>query len=661
MLIFVLLLTLPGASAFAATEIEFTPTTIEYLSELTLPDGEDAPVEEINDMLPASDEITDPINGTDDNNGGDIPPAPAIPVTRIVLPAPPTLNVGTNFTFSPTFTPADFTSTETTVTWTSSVPRVATVNNGGVVTPLDNGTTRITVQAITEGGSLVSASADLTVRVPATSVRFPGARTVDTGRRHQINPVIQPANFNARDTRITWTSSNPFVGTINARGEFSPLRRGSTNITVRVQTTGGQALTATQRVNVRVRATGITTMESLRIVRGRQVSLPAVVQPFDANNRDRRFTSSNTRVIRIDSTTGRMTARNVGTSRITVRSVDGRHVARVTVRVVQNHVRLRNFTLQNPRTERTINIGRSVRIRAIPQPANATNFRPVFTSNNTQVARVDRTGTVTGLRNGSARITVRQGDITRSVVVRVGTLRAQSLTLNRSSAAMVAGESVQLTPTVRPENTNPARIRWSSSDTRVATVDANGRVRAVRDGRATITARTWNNREARVTITVRPFSYVRNVGLRFNGPLVRRANTTGIVLHHTVGNINIQQTHQIHINRGMRGAAYHFLIDRNGVVWQGRPTNMAGGHVRGNLNNRTIGVAWVGNFENERLTPAAKRSGERLIRDILRTHPNITWIHGHRDLRTRIDPNQSATACPGRNFPTQHFRSLLRR
>ena len=657
-LTFVLLLTLPGTTAFAALELGYAPPNMEA----SLDNFADSIGPSVNTASGTHD-VQDPaISDIDGLTLSGDPQVPAIPVTSITLPAPPpVLNVGTNFTFSPTFIPTDFSSQETTITWISSVPRVATVSDSGVVTPLDNGVTRITIQAITEGGTLVTAFADITVRVPATSVRFPGARTVDTGRRHQLNATIAPANFNARDTRITWTSSNPFVGTVNARGEFNPLRRGSTNITIRVQTTGGQALTATQRVTVRARATGITTLESLRIVRGRQVSLPAVVQPFDAHNRDRRFTSSNTRVIRIDSRTGLMTARNVGTSRITVRSVDGRHVARVTVRVVANHVRLQNFTIQSPRTERTINIGRTVRIRAIPQPATATNFRPVFTSNNTQVARVDRTGTVTGLRNGSARITVQQGNISRSIVVRVGTLRAQSITLNRSSAPMVAGETIQLTSTVLPANTNPARVRWSSTNPRVATVDANGRVRALRDGRATIIARTWNNREASVNINVRPFSYVRNVGLRFNGPLVRRANTTGIVLHHTVGNITIQQTHQIHINRGMRGAAYHFLIDREGRVWQGRPLNMAGGHVRGALNNRTIGVAWVGNFQNEHITPAAKRSGERVIRDILRTHPNIRWIHGHGTLRTAIDPTQTPTACPGRNFPTQHFRNMLRR
>jgi len=225
---------------------------------------------------------------------------------------------------------------------------------------------------------------------------------------------------------------------------------------------------------------------------------------------------------------------------------------------------------------------------------------------------------------------------------------------------MGAGQSMQLRATVAPADTSPNRVWWSSSDPSVVRVNDNGVIRAMGNGRATITARTWNNRTATVNVRVRPFHYVRDVGLRFSGRLTPRTQTTGIVLHHTVGDIDIHQTHRIHQGVGMYGIAYHFLIDREGRVWQGRPMNMGGGHVRGNLNMTTVGIAWRGNFQNERMTPAARAAGEQLIRDLLRTYPSIRWIHGHGSLRTHIDSNQTATACPGRNFPTQHFRNLLR-
>jgi len=507
-------------------------------------------------------------------------PPPAIPVTQIILPGNFIFNRSSTQTLNPVFSPSNFTVSETTIRWSSSDTAVATVNAAGEVRAIDRGTARITVTAVTSGGREVSASTNIRVRVPVTAVTLPNSRTFETGQRHQLSPTFTPSNFNETETTITWRSSNPRIATVNDRGQVNPLRRGTTTISVTVQTTSGARVSASTRVTVRVRATGVRTLQSLRMVRGRTVSLPATVQPFDSHNRQRRFSSSNTRVVSINNTTGRMTARAVGSARITVRSVDGSHTARFTVHVVPRAVRLQTFRIPNPRVDRGVRIGGTIRIRVNPIPANATHFMPRFTSSNPSIARVDRTGTVTGLRDGTVRITARQGNISRSVRVHVG--------------------------------------------------------------------------------ATRPFYYVQNVNLRFRGTLTRRSSTTGIVLHHTVGNINIRQTHDIHLRRGMRGVAYHFLIDRQGVVWQGRPLNMAGGHVRGNLNNTTIGVAWVGNFENEQLTPAARAAGEKLIRDILRTHPDVRWIHGHRDLRTRIDSSQSATACPGRNFPTQHFRNLLR-
>ena len=499
------------------------------------------------------------------------------------------------------------------------------------------------------------------VPIRVSSVRLPALGTIDNGRTRNLQATFQPTNFTRNQTTISWHSSNTRVATVNNNGQLRAVGRGTATITVSARTADGATVSARQNVTVRQRVNGISTVPSLRMVRGRTATLPAIPQPFNANERRVRFSSNNPRVVSINAH-GEMRARSTGVARITIRSVDGGHRAQVNVRVVPRAVGLRNFTLQHPNTERTVNVGARTRLRANPVPANATHFMPRFTSSNPSVARVDRSGMITGVSHGSARITVEQGTIRRSVMVRVGSVRAQSISLNLRSATVVAGNNVQLRANVSPASTNPSGIRWSSSNTRIATVNNQGQVRGLREGRAVISARTWNNRLAQFTVNVRPapFSYVQNANLRFTSPPQRRRSTEGIVLHHTVGNINVQQTHRIHIDRGMWGIAYHFLIDRQGRVWQGRPLDTGGGHVRGALNERTIGIAWVGNFENEHITPAARTSGERLINDILRAYPSIRWIHGHGSLRTHIDSTQTATACPGRNFPTAHFRRLLR-
>ena len=68
---------------------------------------------------------------------------------------------------------------------------------------------------------------------------------------------------------------------------------------------------------------------------------------------------------------------------------------------------------------------------------------------------------------------------------------ATNITLTPESAILTQkGETVQLIATVTPENTLDKKVIWSSSDSSVATVDANGLVTAVSNGTVIITATT---------------------------------------------------------------------------------------------------------------------------------------------------------------------------
>jgi len=62
--------------------------------------------------------------------------------------------------------------------------------------------------------------------------------------------------------------------------------------------------------------------------------------------------------------------------------------------------------------------------------------------------------------------------------------------LDKSTAALTVGKTVQLNATVSPSNATNKGLTWASSDTTVATVDANGNVKGVKSGAATITVTT---------------------------------------------------------------------------------------------------------------------------------------------------------------------------
>ena len=82
---------------------------------------------------------------------------------------------------------------------------------------------------------------------------------------------------------------------------------------------------------------------------------------------------------------------------------------------------------------------------------------------------------------------------------------AASVTLSQTRVTLTsAGETIQLTATVLPENANDKSVTWSSSNTNVATVSKTGLVTAVANGTATITATTndGSNKSATCKVTV---------------------------------------------------------------------------------------------------------------------------------------------------------------
>ena len=64
----------------------------------------------------------------------------------------------------------------------------------------------------------------------------------------------------------------------------------------------------------------------------------------------------------------------------------------------------------------------------------------------------------------------------------------ESVTLDKESLTLYTGDSYTLTATILPENATDKTLNWSSSNENVATVDANGAVKAIGNGVATITA-----------------------------------------------------------------------------------------------------------------------------------------------------------------------------
>lgn len=190
-----------------------------------------------------------------------------------------------------------------------------------------------------------------------------------------------------------------------------------------------------------------------------------------------------------------------------------------------------------------LDMGETATLSALVFPENATNVTLRWVSSDPSVATVDKEGTVTAVKEGSAVIKVSAGDksatcsvtvndpSTRAVAVTGISLDAVSINLDEENTVAV------LTATILPENATDKSVTWSSSDESVVTVQ-NGVVSAVGAGQAIITASSSNNLRATCAVFV--------TGNFNTGPIIPSdGSVTGIVLNKTILSLTIGETDQL--------------------------------------------------------------------------------------------------------------------
>lgn len=154
--------------------------------------------------------------------------------------------------------------------------------------------------------------------------------------------------------------------------------------------------------------------------------------------------------------------------------------------------------------DRRVSVGGTIQINAKIEPANATITGLEWTSEQPKIASVDEYGVVTGLTKGQATIRARAVDGTkRSASIQITVAQQPTeITLDTSYFTIPVGSGKTLRPTVLPANANDKNVVWSSSDERIAKVNSSGRVTPVHAGSCVITCTSKNFPEVSTTAYV---------------------------------------------------------------------------------------------------------------------------------------------------------------
>ncbi len=167
---------------------------------------------------------------------------PTIAVTGVSLTCPQVeIKVGDTLTLTGNVLPID--ATNSTISWTSSDPTIATINNG-VLTALKAGTTTITITS-EDGGFVSSCTITVVKKVTGVTLACPSESLIAGGSTLAITPNVLPVD--ASNKTLVWASSDAKVASV-VNGVVTPLAVGNTTISATTNDGGFKATCAIEVV-----------------------------------------------------------------------------------------------------------------------------------------------------------------------------------------------------------------------------------------------------------------------------------------------------------------------------------------------------------------------------------------------------------------------------
>lgn len=309
-------------------------------------------------------------------------------------------------------------------------------------------------------------------------------------------------------TKITYESSNPEIAKVNATGMITAVSAGETAIKVTaVFEDGGILETTAQAVvyvpvnNIKVpqgKVTGFVGLET-------DLKELVTVSPDNATDKKLIYSVSDETIASV-SEDGILKGLRGGNVTITITSAEETQQpknAKINVAINQA---VSKITLN--KSEITVGKGKNQKLEAQVSPTDATNQNVTWTSSEPKIATVAANGTVTGVKGGTVTITCTAKDGSgASASAKVTVITAvNSIQMSKRQIAVMKGSSTSVSYTLLPNDATNKNIKWTSSNTNVATVDSKGKITGVRKGTCTITAEATDGSgvSASTTLYVEP-------------------------------------------------------------------------------------------------------------------------------------------------------------
>jgi len=305
--------------------------------------------------------------------------------------------------------------------------------------------------------------------------------TIQSGKT--VNLKVKYLPENATNKTIKWTSGNTNVAEVSSEGVVKAKATGTSVITARTHNAVITVFTV-RVVPAESSALSIDKL-SVSINPGEKEQLEAIFTPQSEDDKVI-WKSDNTDVATV-SENGLVTAKKSGTAVITAMSSKDPSVYATCEVVVITPV----TGVEIDKTRLEIKVGYNEKLTAGVLPETASYKGITWISSDESIVRVSQSGEVTAVSIGTAVVTassIYNPSLKAVCTVKVIPVPVEEIKLDKQTVTLYPDEYILINAEVLPSNASDKRVAWKSENTNIATVTAEGLVKAVNIGETKIIA-----------------------------------------------------------------------------------------------------------------------------------------------------------------------------
>lgn len=382
--------------------------------------------------------------------------------------------------------PAD--ATNTSLSFESSNGDIITVNENGLVEALSSGKAVITIKA----SDNVSVDVEFESYIKVTSIDVALDNTkIEKGSTLDLASLITISPVDATNKTLTYTSSDSSIISVDDKGLISGLAQGKATITIH-QADIEKEITLDCVVSV----TGIEKVNestlSSKIEKGETLDIKNYfnVLPLDATNKNVEYIINDTSIATI-SDECIISTLNKGHFTLTITTVDGAYSTSFEFEV---YVTVKDIYVEVPENN-VFKVNETYQIKAHVVPVDA-NVQTINYYTATNKATVNSNGLVTfveiGNDNGEVKITIRSSEssIEKTLTLYVVQPVSNVVINTEDKVVLPVGETLNLNYTIYPTNASNKEVKYSSSNTSIASINESGLITSLSIGEVVISVET---------------------------------------------------------------------------------------------------------------------------------------------------------------------------